>query len=131
MYTQTPPPGLDERSHLIMEKPEILIPLSSIPSCKKVSHRHKNRVDLSHKSDNISLFLLVRVMRRATFINIKIYIEGRRVILLSFIESCKWGLVEVESLLMGAMYGLLDFESERNSFAVIGSFAFSVPLAVL
>ena len=32
---------------------------------------------------------------------------------------------------MGAMYGLLDFESYRNSFAVIGSFAFSVPLAVL
>ena len=48
-------------------------------------------------------------------------------ILLSFTESCKWGLVEVESLLMGAMHGLLD----RNSFAVIGSFAFSVHLAVL
>ena len=70
-------------------------------------------------------------MRRATFINIKLYKEGTRVILLSFTESCKWGLVEVGSLLMGAMYGLLDVESDRNSFAVIGSFAFSVPSAVL
>ena len=48
-------------------------------------------------------------------------------ILLSFTESCKWALVEVGSLFMGAMYGLLDFESDRNSFAVIGSFAFSIP----
>ena len=70
-------------------------------------------------------------MRRATFINIKLYIEGTRVILLSFTESCKWGLVEIESLLMGAMNGLLDFESDRNSFAVIGSFEFSVPSVVL
>ena len=70
-------------------------------------------------------------MRQATFINIKLYIEGRRVILLSFTKSCKWGLVEVESLLMGAMHCLLDFESDRNSFAVIGSFAFSVSLAIL
>ena len=70
-------------------------------------------------------------MRRATLINIKLYIEGTRVILLSFTESCKWGLVEIESLLMGAMNGLLDFESDRNSFAVIGSFEFSVPSAVL
>ena len=29
------------------------------------------------------------------------------------------------------MHDLLDFESDMNSFAVIGSFAFSVPLAVL
>ena len=99
-YTHTPPPVLDEWSHLIIEKPGILISPSSIPSCKKVSHRHNNRVDLSQKSDN-SFFLLVRVMRQATFINIKLYIEGTRVILLSFTESCKWGLVEVESLLMG------------------------------
>ena len=35
-------------------------------------------------------------------------------ILLSFTESCKWGLVEIESLLMGAMNGLLDFESDTN-----------------
>ena len=33
-------------------------------------------------------------------------------ILLSFTESCKSGLVEVQSLLMGAMYDLLDFESD-------------------
>ena len=39
-------------------------------------------------------------------------------ILLLFTESCKWGLVEVESLLMGAMCGILDFESDRNSFAL-------------
>ena len=52
-------------------------------------------------------------------------------ILLSFTESCKWGLVEVDSLLMGAMYDLLDFESDRNAFVVIGSFAFLVPSAVL
>ena len=52
-------------------------------------------------------------------------------ILLSFTESCKWGLVEFGSLLMGAMYGILNFESDRNSFAVIGSLAFSVPSAVL
>ena len=70
-------------------------------------------------------------MRRATFINKKLYIEGTRVILLSFTESCKWGLVEVDSLLMGAMYDLLDFESDRNAFVVIGSFAFLVPSAVL
>ena len=64
-------------------------------------------------------------MKRATFINIKLYIEGTRVILLSFTESCKWGLVEVDYLLMGAMYDLLDFESDRNAFA------FLVPSAVL
>ena len=52
-------------------------------------------------------------------------------ILLSFTESCKWGLVEIESLLMGVMNSLLDFESDRNSFAVIGSFEFSVPSAGL
>ena len=69
-------------------------------------------------------------MRQTTFINIKLYIEGTRVIILSFTESFKWVLVEVESLLMGAMYGLLDFESDMNSFAVIGSFAFSVHLIV-
>ena len=51
--------------------------------------------------------------------------------LLSFTESCNWGLVEVESLLMGAMYDLSDFEPDRNAFVVIGSFAFLVPLAVL
>ena len=49
-------------------------------------------------------------MRQATFINIKLYIEGTRVILL----SCKLGLVDVESLLMGAMYDLLDFESDNT-----------------
>ena len=70
-------------------------------------------------------------MRRATFINIKLYIEGTRVIRLSFTESCKWGLVEVESLLMGAMYELLDFEPARNAFVLIWSFAFLVPSAVL
>ena len=70
-------------------------------------------------------------MRRATFINIKLYIEGTRVILLSFTRSCKWGLVEVESLLMGAMYDLLDFELDWNAFVVIGSFAFLVPSVVL
>ena len=32
---------------------------------------------------------------------------------------------------MWAMYGLLDTESDRNSFAVIVSFAFAVPSAVL
>ena len=70
-------------------------------------------------------------MRRATFINIKLYIEGTRVMLLSFTESCNWGLVEVESLLMGAMYNLLDFEPDMHAFVVIGSFAFLVPSAVL
>ena len=87
-----------------------MISLSRIPSCKKF-HIDKKTVYLSHKSDNISLFLLVRVIRQTTFINIKLYIDGTRVILLLFTESCKWGLVEVESLLM---YGLLDFESDRN-----------------
>ena len=53
-------------------------------------------------------------MRRATFINIKLYIEGTRVILLSFTGSCKWGLVEVGSLVMGAMHGLLYFDSDIN-----------------
>ena len=53
-------------------------------------------------------------MRLATFIDIKLYIEGRRVILLSFTESCKWGLVEVRSLLLGAMYNILGFESDKN-----------------
>ena len=57
-YTQTPPPALDMRSHLIMEKPEILISLSNIPSCEKVSHKHKNKVDLIHKSDNTDFFRL-------------------------------------------------------------------------
>ena len=64
-------------------------------------------------------------MRQATFINIKLYIEGRRVILLSFTESCKWGLVKVGSLVMGTMYGILGFESDRNPYA------FSIPLGVL
>ena len=41
------------------------------------------------------------------------------------------GLVEVDSLLMGAMYDLLDFEPNRNASTVIGSFAFLVPSAVL
>ena len=70
--------------------------------------------------------IIFHSLRRATFINIKLYIEGRKVIL-SFTESCKWVLVELESLLMRVMHGLFDFESCRNSFAVIGSFAFSVP----
>ena len=48
-------------------------------------------------------------MRRATFINIKLFIEGTRVIFLSFTESCKSRLVEVESLLMGAT-GLAKFD---------------------
>ena len=53
-------------------------------------------------------------MRRATFINIKLYIEGTRVILLSFTESCKWWLVVVGSFLMMVMYVLSNFESDRN-----------------
>ena len=58
-------------------------------------------------------------MRRPTFINIRLYIEGTRVILRSFTESFKWGLVEVESLLMGVMHDLIDFESDGNAFVVI------------
>ena len=57
-YTHTLPPALDMRSHQINEKPEIFISLSNIPSCKNF-HRHKNKVDLSHKSYNTYFFLLV------------------------------------------------------------------------
>ena len=35
------------------------------------------------------------------------------------------------SLLMVAMHGLLSFGSDKNAFVEIGTFGFSVPLAVL
>ena len=49
----------------------------------------------------------------------------------SYFSKLYFSIIKVESLLMGAMYDLLDFEPDRNAFVVIGSFAFLVPSAVL
>ena len=55
-YTQTPPPALDMRSHLIMEKQEILISLSSIPHVKTFHIDIKTM--LTYHINQIILFFL-------------------------------------------------------------------------
>ena len=46
-YIHTPPPGLETLSLLTIMKPWIWTSLSSIPSCRNVSHKHMNIVDES------------------------------------------------------------------------------------
>ena len=50
---------------------------------------------------------------------------------MSFNCSCKVGLAMFGCLLMVAMYGLLDFGTDKNAFVAAGTFGVSVHLAAL
>ena len=69
---QTPPPILLLRSHLVIVKSGITNSLSEISELKKVSHKHKNKVCDSHKSEKNLILGLDLVNNRAMFINKKV-----------------------------------------------------------